>query len=358
MKNNFRKTWLEINLNNLYSNYLLAKNEIKEKEIIPVIKANAYGHGALEVMSFLYSKGVRICAVSLLEEAVSLRQHFKDIKILILGAVLKDDLKIVSKYQLDMTINSKEILKEVIEFKENLNCHLKVDTGMARYGLIDENEIKKAVEDLQKEAHINLVGIYTHLAIVDENKKYLEGQLSKIKSIIKSLKVKPPMIHVSNSSAIFTEEKHLNFTTHARLGISLYGLTINPKTPKLFPVMKLKTKVVQIRKLNPGECVGYGADYCPTKPEYIAVLPLGYGDGFLRRNKNSTVEINDKKYNLVGKICMDACFVLVDETVKLGDIVTVFGGLVSIDDVAEFNNTINYEITTNMNLRVERKYIK
>lgn len=358
MKNSFRKTWLEINLNNLYKNFELAKNAVNNKEVIPVIKANAYGHGAIKVMEYLYQKGIKICAVSLLEEAVTLREHFSDLKIIILGAVLKEDLKIVSKYNLDMTINSQEILEEVINFKDKLNCHLKVDTGMARYGLIDEETIKEAVEILQKLPHVNLVGIYTHLAIVDENEEYLDKQLKKMKRVVESLKVKPPMIHVSNSSAIFTKENNLGFTTHVRLGISLYGLTINPNTPPLYPVMKLYTTVVQIRKLNPGDCVGYGADYCPTKHEYIAVLPLGYGDGFLRRNKNSYVEINHKRYQLVGKICMDACFVLVDETIKLGDVVTVFGGLVSIDEVAKYNETINYEITTTMNLRVERKYIK
>lgn len=358
MKNSFRKTWLEIDLRNLYKNFLLAKEEVKGKEVIPVIKANAYGHGAIKVMEYLYQKGVKICAVSLLEEAVALRESFKDIKIIVLGAVLKEDLEIVAKYNLDMTINSKEILEEVISFNKNLNCHLKVDTGMARYGLIDENEIKEAVSTLQKTKHVNLVGIYTHLAIVNENENYLDKQLKKIERIVKSLAVKPPMIHVSNSSAIFTKEKDLDYTTHVRLGISLYGLSINPETPPLFPVMKLFTTVIQVRELNPGDCVGYGADYCPTNSEHIAVIPLGYGDGFLRRNKNSIVEINNKRYNLVGKICMDASFVLVDNTVKLGDVVTVFGGLVSIDEVANYNETINYEITTTMNLRVERKYIK
>lgn len=358
MKNSFRKTWLEIDLRNLYKNYELALKKIAPKKIIPVVKANAYGHGVFPVMEYLVNKGVNVCAVSLIEEALLLREHFKDLKIIILGAVLKEDLNVISKNNLDMTINDEEMLKAVLKFNKPLNCHLKVDTGMARYGIIEIEKIIYAVEELTLNPLINLVGIYTHLAIVDENESYLEKQLKKMEKIITSLKVKPPYIHISGSSATFTKEKELTYTTHVRLGISLYGLAINPKTPKLYPVMKLFTTITQIRLLKPGECVGYGADYCPVKAEYIAVLQLGYGDGFLRRNKNFFVEINNKRYQLVGKICMDACFVLVDETVKTGDIVTVFGHLISIDEVAKYNETINYEIVTTMSLRIERRYLK
>ncbi len=354
----YRKTWLEINLVNLYKNYLLAKQYSNGKEVIPVIKANAYGHGDYEVMDYLYQKGVRVCAVSLLEEAVNLRKHFDDLKIIVLGPVLKEDLKTISKANLDMTIYNEEILNEVINYQDKLNVHLKIDTGMSRYGLNDEAKIIKAVETLQNLSNIDLVGIYTHLAIVDENEDYLNKQLTKIEKIVKSLKKRPKMVHVSNSSATFTKENTFDYTTHVRLGISLYGLTLNPKTPPLYPVMKLYTTIMQIHKLSKGDCVGYGASYCAKDVEYVAVLPLGYGDGFLRRNENSSVEINNKRYNLVGRVCMDACFVLVDKDTKVNDKVTIFGGLVSIDEVAKYNNTINYEITTNMNLRVERKYIK
>ncbi|HHT39980.1 MAG: alanine racemase [Acholeplasmatales bacterium] len=358
MKNSFRKTWLEINLVNLYKNYELALKTVAPKKVIPVVKANAYGHGVLAVMEYLISRGVDVCAVSLLEEALHLRKHFKDLKIIILGAVLKEDLAVISKYNLDMTINDEEMLKAVLKFDRPLNCHLKVDTGMARYGIIESDRIIKATTELTKNPLIDLVGIYTHLAIVDENESYLDKQLKKMEKIVASLKEKPPYIHISSSSAIFTKEKALDYTTHVRLGISLYGLSINPKTPPLYPVMKLFTTVTQIRLLKPGDCVGYGADYCPVKPEFIAVLQIGYGDGFLRRNKNSFVEINNKRYQLVGKICMDACFVLVDETIKTGDIVTVFGNLITVDEVADYNETINYEIVTTMSLRIERRYLK
>lgn len=358
MKDNYRKTWIEVDLTALYKNYQIAQKAIGDKKIIPVVKANAYGHGMIEVMRFLVEKGVSICAVSLLEEAVSLREHFKDIKILILGVVSEDDFDVVSNHKLDMTINNLATLKAVLKYDQKLNCHLKVDTGMARYGILDPKEVVKAVNKLQKHPTVKLEGIYTHLAIVDENEAYADRQLEKMRKIIQSLTVKPPMIHISNSSATFMHEHKLDFTTHVRLGISLYGLSLNPYTPILYPVMKLKTTIVQIRLLKPGDCVGYGANYCPIKPENIGVLPLGYADGFLRRNKDGKVEINGKIYQLVGRICMEACFVKLDDEVKVGDSVTVFGGLIEIDEIARHNQTINYEIVTTMSSRIQRRYLR
>ena len=175
--------------------------------------------------------------------------------------------------------------------------------------------------------------------------------------LVSKIKVLPEMIHISNSSSTFKYEFQIPYTTHVRLGISLYGLSLDINKPDILPVMQLKSKVVQIKNLKSGECVGYGATYCAKEPEKIAILPIGYADGFLRRNKTGFVEMHQKKYKIVGIICMDACFIKIDDTIKVGDEVTLFGGIITIDDVARRLNTINYEVITSISSRVPRVYI-
>ncbi len=358
MKTIYRPTWAEINLDALWYNYQKAQKELKHKTIIPVIKANAYGHGAIEVMKHLYAQGVRIAAVSLLEEALELRDQFKDIEIMMLGPILAKDLEVASLHNIDITIYDKEIYQAVKSFKHALSCHLKIDTGMSRYGLTETNNIVDIVDELSLIDHITLKGIFTHFATANEDQAFYQLQLNRFKDSLSAIKTLPPMIHISNSSSTFKYEKNYDFTTHVRLGISLYGLSLDDPKPDLIPVLSLKSKVVQIKELNRGDCVGYGATYCAKEQERIAILPIGYADGFIRKNKTGYVEIRDKKYKIVGIICMDACFIKIDEQVQLGDVATLYGRLIKIDDVAKRLQTINYEVCTSLSYRVPRVMIK
>ena len=354
MINHYRPTWAEINLDHLWHNYQIAQNEIKHKTVIPVIKANAYGHGAKEVFIFLYKKGVRFFAVSLLEEALDLKSIYQDVSILMMGPILESDLAIASTNQIEFTVYDQHIYEAVIKSDFELTCHLKIDTGMSRYGMVEPKIIIDAIENLQAKKHIKLKGVYTHFATANENEAFYNMQANRFIEIINRLKVRPEMIHVSNSSSTFKYEKNYDFTTHVRLGISLYGLSLDTPKPNIIPVMSLKSKIVQIKQLNKGESVGYGASYHARAHEYIAILPIGYADGFIRKNKTGYVEINKKEYKIVGIICMDACFIRVDETVKIGDTATLFGGLITIDDIAHRLKTINYEIVTSISYRVPR----
>jgi len=358
MKPRYRPTWAEINLDNLWHNFQEAQKSLKLQTIIPVIKANAYGHDAIEVMKFLYQKGVRVAAVSLLEEALELRAVFDDIDILMLGPVMAKDLDVASEHQIAITIYDQEIYQAVKNYDKWITCHLKVDSGMSRYGLTKANQIVKMVEELEMLKHVSFKGIYTHFATANADVIFYNKQLGMFKSLIKKISTLPPMIHVSNSSSIFKYEKDLKFTTHVRLGISLYGLSLDEPKPNLKPVMSLKSTVVQIKELHEGDCVGYGASYCAKADEKVAILPIGYADGFIRRNKSGHVEINNKKYKIVGTICMDACFIKIDDSVKLGDVATLFGGLITIDEVASRLNTINYEVCTSVSYRVPRVMIQ
>jgi len=166
------------------------------------------------------------------------------------------------------------------------------------------------------------------------------------------------MIHVSNSSSMIKYEDEIDYTTHTRLGISLYGLTLDEETKFLKNTYKLITRITDIKTLEPGDKVGYGATYTAEQKEIIGILPIGYADGFIRQNQGGDVEINSKRYPIIGRICMDQMFIKIDNTITKKDDVIMFGGLISIDEVAKRLNTINYEIICQITYRVPKTYIK
>jgi alanine racemase len=358
MFNQYRPTWAEINLNHLEHNLRYVASLNPNKEIIPVIKADGYGHGAVAIMDFLFQKGVKVFAVSLLEEGIELRHKNKHIKILMLGPILEEQFIIAQKHKIDITVYDFNLGLSLLKTKLKLNVHLKIDTGMNRYGLKDKKEILDIIDLFQAHPSLNLEGIFTHFATANDDKKLYDLQLERFKDILNDIKVKPKMIHISNSSSAIKYEKNYDFTTHIRLGISLYGLTLDKMKHDLKPVMTLKSKVVQVKQLKAGEVVGYGATYTSVTKEKIAVIPIGYADGWIRKNRSNEVEINHKRYPIVGLICMDAIFVRIDNQVNLGDEVILFGGLITIDEVAKRQETIVYEVCTNISKRVPRLYIQ
>ncbi|HHX78132.1 MAG TPA: alanine racemase [Acholeplasmataceae bacterium] len=352
----YRQTWAEVNLDNLVDNYQNIKLLMGNKTIIPVIKANAYGHGDIKVMERLYKEGVRICAVSLLEEAIKIRKRFPDIIIIMLGPVLENDLKVCSSKEIDITIYNQEIYNLIINFEGKLNCQFKVDTGMSRYGIKDFDLVVRMVNTLMSKTNINLRGIYTHFATAEDNKEFYNKQVKMMQLVLSKLKKVPSMVHMSNSASILQYEKDFDFTTHVRLGISLYGSLPIVSEFKLKPVMKLYSKIVQIKKLTQGDSLGYGITYRPKKDVYIAIIPIGYADGLWKAYKRGYVEIKGKKYKIVGTICMGACFIKVNEEIKVGDIVTIFGGLISIEEMGLILKTNSYEVLTAISYRVPRVY--
>ena len=356
--NRYRDTWAEIDLDRLWHNVEETKRLAPHKEIIPVIKANAYGHGAKEIYTYLIEKGIHSFAVSLLEEALELREINSSTTLIMMGAISPIHLEVASQNNIQITIHDNQIFDAVISSPYHLKCHLKVDTGMSRYGFREPNQIVEVIKTLQQTKHIDLVGLYTHFATANDDYDFYLNQLNQFKSILKLIDHLPPMIHISNSSSTLKYEHLYDFTTHVRLGISLYGLSKDEPKPNLKQVMSLKSKVVTIKELKAGDAVGYGATYRVKKDEMIAILPIGYADGFIRRNKVGHVEINGKLYKIVGIICMDAIFIKVDETIKVGDTATLYGDLITIDHIATRLQTINYEVTCLVSARVPRCYIK
>ncbi len=358
MSRQFRKTWLEINLSNIHQNLLKMKEHVYPKKIIPVIKADAYGHGAKMVAQYLIEWGeVDFFAVSLLEEALELRDLNPDIDILVMGVVDEFALPTLSEKNITFTVSQEQLYKKVLDSGLPLKFHLKYDSGMNRLGFKSPTKIRKIADDAMTHDHLNLTGIYTHLATADSDEDYVKMQAKRFKQIVKSLLIRPKMVHISNTPGLLRYENLFDFTTHARAGIGLFGDTVGYDGIKLKSTFILKSRISEIKELSPGEKLGYNLTYEAKEQEKIAILPIGYADGLIRKNQGGHVSTLGRRYEIVGRICMDQTFVKVDDYVRLGDTVTVMGDdIVSVKDVADRLDTITYEIFTQISNRVHRIY--
>ena len=350
----YRKTYLEVDLNHIYENYSMVQKLVQSKHVIPVVKANAYGHGVLEVVNKLYQKGVNFFAVSLLEEALEVREQFPTVDILMMGVCNLDDFIVASKNNIQVTIGNITQVEEIIQHNQKISVHLKIDTGMNRLGFKYLDEAKDVFELLHKHDIIKVVGVYTHFATADNNYQYYTKQKVNFEKFLSMIDHEGLMIHVSNSSSAIKYENDLPYTTHVRLGISMYGLTLDKETVFLKNTCKLITHVSDVKVVTKGEKIGYGATYEASKEEMIGILPIGYADGFIRKNQGGYVEIQGQRCEIVGRICMDQMFVKINENIHIDDKVVLFGGLISIDEVAERLDTINYEIICQITSRVPR----
>lgn len=358
MSSLIRETYAEINLKNLFENYLSVKKRIGSKSIIPVVKANAYGHGVIEVVDYLYSKNIDYFAVSTLEEALEIRESFGKVSILVMGVVQSKYFYLASENNITLTISNNDQLSGIELINSSLKVHIKVDTGMNRLGFKSDNELLKAFMILNLNKNVKIEGIYTHFSTADIDFEYYSFQLDRFKYVLKLLDFDFDIIHVSNSSSAIKYEEALSFTTHVRLGISLYGLTLDEDTKFLKNTYKLITHISEIKLLKKGDKVGYGATYTALKDELIGILPIGYADGFIRRNRDSFIEIKEKRYSIIGTICMDQMFIRIDKSITKKDDVILFGNLITIDEVASRLDTINYEIICQISYRVPKIYIK
>ncbi|MEC9485256.1 MAG: alanine racemase [Candidatus Izemoplasma sp.] len=353
-----RKTQADIVLKNIYSNFLEVQKRVGDKTIIPVVKANAYGHGDIEVTQYLHEKGVDQFAVSLLEEGLKLRQKFQNISLLCMGVVEGKSLCTAAKNNITVTLTNFDQIEDLMQLDAHLKVHIKVDTGMHRLGFNDLDDIKEVIQFCEDHQFISLEGIYTHFATADCDEAYYLMQLKKFKRILNDLNYDFKKVHVSNSSASIKYENQFDFTTHVRLGISLYGCSLDDNMDFLKPTMILKTRISQVRSLSKGDKLGYGITYTAREDEMIGILPIGYADGFIRKNQNGNVMINNKRYPLVGRICMDQCFIQIDDSVTKKDTVYLFGKGIDINEVADRLDTINYEVLCSISDRVPRVYIK
>lgn len=349
----YRKTWLEINLDAIHHNTKTIK-EISQKKLIAVLKADAYGCNDTQIIATILDAGADMIAVSSLDEALALRYFGYLGKLLILGVVDTEQYKELIDHNISCAIPNLKWAMQLSSYDlTGLKLHLKVDTGMNRIGFKDVMEAKQALQ-LLKNAHATVDGIFTHYHSADTSQDKTMEQFETFKTFYQNLNEKFEWIHCDNSAASISF--HEDFTNACRVGIFLYGIATDHKD--LQGAVALKTKVAMVKQVQSGETIGYGATYTTNSTQSIATIPIGYADGFLRRNQGRKVFVHGTYATIVGRICMDQTMIQVDDCVKEEDEVEIFGSHISIEEMANDLDTISYEIITNISDRVTRVYIQ
>lgn len=365
-----RDTWAEVNLDYIYDNVASMKQMLpKEVKMFAVVKANAYGHGDFEVAFTALKAGADFLAVAFLDEALALRKKGITAPILVLGASKPESAGIAADASVSLTVFSLEWLeqaKKYINNEQNLHIHIKIDSGMGRIGVRSKDELMNLDSWLAKETCFTFEGIFTHFATADQlDLIYFQKQLDTFKVMLSSLKKLPKIVHAANSASAlrFTEP----LFNAVRFGISMYGLSPSPEIKPILPydlkeVFSLKTKIVHVKQLSRGDSVSYGATYTAQEDEWIATLPIGYADGWIRKLQGQEVIVAGEKAPIVGRICMDQCMIKLSKPLPIGTEVTLIGesqGLsISVDEIATKLDTINYEIPCMITPRVPRVYIQ
>ncbi|MBE6067244.1 MAG: alanine racemase [Clostridium lundense] len=375
MFRHLRPVWAEINLDNLAHNIKEIKRVTKAKEIIGVVKADAYGHGALDIAPTLLDNGVTRLAVAVLNEAVELRRGGIQCPIMILGYTPPNLLDLLIKYDIEQTVYSYDLAKEIsdkaIEGSKIAKIHIAFDSGMGRIGFLPREEDISEVERISKLPNIKIEGIYSHFSTADEkDKNYTYEQLKKFNwfyNILQERGIQINIRHIANSAAIIDmPETHFEAV---RPGVILYGYYPSEEVDKtkvyLKPVMSLKTNIVHLKKVPIGEYISYGRKFKTERESIIGTLPVGYADGYTRSlGEEAKVIINGKLVPVVGRICMDQCMVDLTNVpdVNLGDEVILMGedseSKMTADELASILGTINYEVLCMISRRVPRVYVK
>lgn len=351
-----RKTFCEVNLKNLKSNIEKIVNKYNDYSYyFGVVKADCYGHGDLSSIQHIIDGGCNYLSVATLREALFIRDNYKDIPILFLGCVDYDDIGLCNEKNITISICNLEQAKMIRKYTDkyncsNLKCHIKINTGMNRLGISKEDEFLEVIDLV---SNIKVEGIYSHIYEASNEEVYLK-QLERFKNIVNLVDTTNMIIHLSASDALTNYSKPA-FINGCRLGIIMYGFTDKIKLDSTFRVV---SEVIQINTLNKGDTLGYNGLYQATSDnEKIAVIPIGYADGIIRKNTGRYVYINNKKYNIVGNICMDMLFVKVDDSVSVYDQVEMLKDIEHINYVSEYLDTIPYEVMCTVSKRVERVYV-
>ena len=380
--NMVKRTWAEISLNAIEHNYNVIRNKVADDtKVCCVIKADGYGHGAVELSQVYEKLGADFFAVSNIDEGIEIRKSGSKLPIVILGYTPVSEAENLAEYDISQAVFSLEYAKELSEkcVEEDCICkmHIKVDSGMSRIGFMcqefprDEYSIEEICEACCL-PNLEVEGLFTHFCVSDEDaegREFTNKQYENFIHVRDSLKkrgVDISVVHCSNSGAI--EDYPETCCDMVRAGIILYGLAPSSKLADrldLVPAMTLKTVVAFVKEVQKGATISYGRTFTADRKMKIATVPIRYADGFIRQNaKDGYMMVNGKKAKIVGRICMDQTMLDVTdiEDVKTGDEVVVFGtgenGEPTADSLAENTGTINYETVCLVGKRVPRIYIK
>ena len=361
-----RDSWVEINLEKLAQNVKAMREIIPQNiKFLGICKADAYGHGAVMCAPTMLASGVDMLGVASIDEGLNLRDAKIKCPILVVGAVPVWSVETAVKGDIEFAIFSDEHIEACKDAFERIGImpkvHIKLDTGMNRIG-VSKNCAVDFIKKVQECDFIELKGIFTHLANAEKLDKTRQ-QFEIWEDIISKVNTQGLLLHILNTAAIMSKFKASS--NMVRTGISLYGLypdlySEDVKPPKLSPIMSLKARIVNIHTAKTGEGVSYGHTFEAYEDVKIATVPLGYADGVPRILSNKIfAKINGKKIRQIGNITMDQMmFDITGVDAKCGDIITVLDEDLPIDDWANILNTINYELTCRLKVRLPRVYTR
>lgn len=365
-----RGTKINLDTKALTHNIEIAKKPFNDEiNIFAVVKANAYGHGVKEISYMAKQAGVNGFAVAILDEALEVRElGYEQETILVLGITPVEYVVDAAINGISLTVGDLEWLKaaEIVlesEVVPPLKIHIGIDTGMGRIGVQTIAELQEMVSYLREHSkQFNFEGMFTHFATADaKDETYFKKQVDNWNAAIEAVKPLPKYVHAANSAATIWHAKDIK-TNVLRLGAGMYGF--NPSGTELMaedlqPVLTLSTEIVFVKQLAKGKAVSYGATYHTTDDEWIATLPIGYADGFLRRMQGFHVLIDGHEAEIVGRITMDQMMIRLPKKYPLGSKVTLVGQngtkALTLVDLATYANTIPYEVVTNLSTRIKRE---
>jgi alanine racemase len=365
-----RPTNLEIDLDRLAANYRAIAAHVAPAQVMPILKANAYGHGLVEVGRVLERIGAPYIGVAYLEEGLRLRQQGVRMPVLVLGGIIGSQIPQFLEHDLTLTASSVDKLRAIEQQAEAANktatVHLKIDTGMGRIG-VQWYSAESLLEESLRCRRVRVEGIFTHLANADSpDVSHARLQLERFAEVLRFYErrsLPTPMRHAASSGAILQlPESHLDLV---RPGILFYGASPAPGLPVTVPVgqaARWTTRVVYFKVVKPGNPVSYGSEWAPAEATRVVTLPVGYGDGYGRAMSGCAyVLLRGRRYPVVGRICMDQVMVSIGgDSAYNGDEAVLLGSqgdqTIRIEDLASWAGTIAHEVLTTINTRVPRVY--
>ena len=363
-----RPTWAEIDLDAFERNVAAVAGMLPDRSrLVAVLKADGYGHGAVELARRCRPELVAMIATALLEESLELRSAGIRLPLLVLGPVTPAQIEIAADNDIALGVVGPEELAAICAFARtrDLTIHLKLDSGMGRMGIL-ESDLPRVIEMIRATPRLHVAAVYTHFADADDpSDPHTDAQIATFDRLAAKLRehgIDPPLHHLANSAA--TMRRLVKPGDWVRTGISLYGgEPLNGVDSKLEPVMRWRTEIVRLKELPAGSTVGYGSTFRTTRPSRIATLPVGYADGYSRALSNrGEVLIRGWRLPIVGRVSMDLVTIDVTELsdVALGDEVVLLGSqgseTISAEEIAELTGTIDYEVFCAVSARVPRVY--
>ncbi|MDR2465017.1 MAG: alanine racemase [Streptococcaceae bacterium] len=367
VESKYRETKVEIDCQAIKKNLLVEIRHTGDAtQVFVVVKADAYGHGAREIARVCSKNGANGFCVATLDEGIELRESGIQEPILVLAPISQRFIEVAARHRLSITLASFEWWKKAKaeSFTGKVSVHVKIDTGMGRIGFRKTAEALQCISEIEAHPHFEWEGLFTHFASADSpTDDYYKMQSERFKEVLAFIPRKPKYIHVSNTASSYWHGEHQG--NMVRFGIGLYGL--NPSGGDLsvgmrqWAALSLKSQLIHSKLIEAGSSIGYGSTYTAGKQEWIGTVPIGYADGWLRHLQGSHVLVDGHRCEIVGRICMDQLMIRLPHHYSEGEKVTLIGEdkgeVISIQEIADYLETIHYEVACTISPRIPRVYV-